>query len=54
MVLNCLMESLHNSRLGDNEVIRLAPIIVRQQVFTALGTLAKIFINKPLYLPVAI
>ncbi|PKC07482.1 hypothetical protein RhiirA5_359108, partial [Rhizophagus irregularis] len=32
------MERLHNNRLGDDEITRLIPIRLRQQVYIALGT----------------
>ncbi|EXX58500.1 uncharacterized protein OCT59_009921 [Rhizophagus irregularis] len=38
VVLNNLMEKLYNSRLGDDEITRITPIRIRQQVYTALGT----------------
>ncbi|RIA90025.1 hypothetical protein C1645_823937 [Glomus cerebriforme] len=33
-----LMENFYNNRLGDDEITRLTPIRLRQQVYTALGT----------------
>ncbi|CAB4434925.1 unnamed protein product [Rhizophagus irregularis] len=36
--LTGLMERLHNNRLGDDEITRLIPIRLRQQVYIALGT----------------
>ncbi|GBB94069.1 hypothetical protein RclHR1_22870003 [Rhizophagus clarus] len=37
-VLNDLMKKFYNDRLGDDEITRITPIRLRQQVYTALGT----------------
>ncbi|CAB5201055.1 hypothetical protein RhiirA5_350525 [Rhizophagus irregularis] len=46
--LTGLMEKLYNNRLGNDEITRLIPIRLRQQVYTALGTRGFNDIKKPL------